>query len=149
MSPNEKEKLGRLLSNVCRMHGTKADHFLDQLGIYRGQAILLKILSKKDGMTHSEIADILEISPAATTKVIKRMEQNHYIMRKPDLKDERVSRVYIQEAGFAIINQIDKLFQQLDRIMFEGFSDNDLIKFHELLSLMRDNLQKSDHSSTE
>jgi DNA-binding MarR family transcriptional regulator len=147
MSLDEKETLGRLLSNVCRIHGTKADHFLDQVGIYRGQAFLLKILSQKDGMTHSEIAEILEISPAAATKVIKRMEQNHYIMRKPDLKDERVSRVYIQETGIAIINQIVHSFQQLDQTMFEGFTDEDLHKFSELLRRIRDNLQNSDHNS--
>jgi DNA-binding MarR family transcriptional regulator len=144
MSTDNKETLGRLLSNVCRIHGTKADHFLDQLGIFRGQAFLLKILSKQDGMTHSEIAEILEISPAAATKVIKRLEQNHYILRKPDLKDERVSRVYIQEAGIAIINQIDRSFQQLDQTMFEGFTEEDLNKFHELLMLIRNNLQNSE-----
>ncbi len=144
MSNNDKELLGRLLSNVCRIHGTKANHFFDQIGIYRGQAFLLKILSKQDGLTHSEIAEIMEISPAAATKVIKRMEQNKYILRQPDPKDERVSRVFIQEAGIAIINQIDKTFQQLNQTMFDGLSDEDLKKFHELLILIRNNLIKTE-----
>jgi predicted DNA-binding protein YlxM (UPF0122 family) len=81
MSNHEKEMLGKLLVFVCRLHGTKADRFFEQLGLYRGQAFLLRVLSKKDGLTHSEIAEILEISPAAATKVIKRMEQNHLIIR--------------------------------------------------------------------
>ncbi|MBN1535827.1 MAG: MarR family transcriptional regulator [Anaerolineales bacterium] len=149
MPVNEKEMLGRLLSNVCRIHATKADLFLDQLGIYRGQAFLLKTLSIQDGLTHSEIAEILEISPAAATKVIKRLEQYNYIVRKSDPKDERVSRVYIQKAGVAIINHIDHCFQQLNQTMFEGFSKDDLIKFQELLSLIRTNLLNSEPSPEE
>lgn len=147
MSNHEKEMLGKLLVFVCRLHGTKADRFFEQLGLYRGQAFLLRVLSKKDGLTHSEIAEILEISPAAATKVIKRMEQSHFIVRKPDKKDERVSRVFIQEAGMAIVNRADDLFVQLNQIMFEGFSEEDLIKFHELLMLIKNNLIKSEPNS--
>lgn len=149
MPKNEKEMLGRLLANVCRIHGTKANHCFDQLGIYRGQAFLLKILSDQDGLTHSEIAEIMEISPAAATKVIKRMEHNKYILRQPDPKDERLSRVYIQEAGIAIINQIDRSFQQLHQTMFEGFSQDDLTHFHELLMQIRKNLEKIDFNFNE
>jgi len=144
MHDENKEMLGRLLSGVCRIHATKADHFLDQLGIFRGQAFLLKILSKQDGLTHSEIADIMEISPAAATKIIKRMEQHKYILRKPDKNDERVSRVYIQETGIAIINHIDHSFEQLNQTMFEGFTDEDLRKFNDLLTLIRQNLSRSE-----
>lgn len=144
MTNDINETLGRLLFNVCRIQGTKADQFLDQVRIYRGQAFLLKILSQQDGLTHSEIAEIMEISPAAATKVIKRMEQNRYILRKPDKKDERVSRVFIQENGNAIIHQIDQSFHQLHQTMFDGFSEEDLLKFHDLLMLIRNNLLKSE-----
>lgn len=141
---DKREQLGKLLASVCRTNGTKADYFFKQLGIFRGQAFLLKILSEKDGLTHSEIAELLEISPAAATKVIKRMEQNNYILRKSDDRDERVSRVFIQESGVAIIKQIDQSFEQLNHAMFEGFTDDDLDKFKEFLILIRKNLNNSE-----
>ena len=67
-------KIGPLMANIGRLHATRADRFMDRIGLFRGQAFLLMILSEQDGLTHSEIADKLEISPAAATKVIKRME---------------------------------------------------------------------------
>jgi DNA-binding MarR family transcriptional regulator len=85
--------------NVCRLHHKRADQSMDQVGLYRGQAFLLMILSQHDGMTHSEIAENLEISPAAATKVIKRMEQAGYLQRQADPADERISRVYLQDKG--------------------------------------------------
>ena len=99
MPPLEFQDLGRLLVNVCRLHRTRADQLMDRIGLFSGQAILLAILSQQHGMTHSEIAEKLEISPAAATKVIKRMEQAHYVQRRADPADERVSRVYLQAQG--------------------------------------------------
>jgi DNA-binding MarR family transcriptional regulator len=79
MFPIAYQELGRLLVSVCRLHHTRADQSMDQIGLYRSQAILLMTLSQRDGMMHSEIAEQLEISPAAATKVIKRMEQAQYL----------------------------------------------------------------------
>ncbi len=113
----EEVKLGMLLANIGRLHAKRADRFMERFGLYRGQAILLKILSEKDGLTHSEIAEKLEISPAAATKVIKRMDALHYVWRQPDPTDERISRVFIQEEGAAVVQQIENTFEQIDQIL--------------------------------
>ena len=67
--------LGRLFFHVCRLRATHADQLMDQVGLYRGQARALLILSHDDGIMHSHIAEKLGISPAATSKVIKRLEE--------------------------------------------------------------------------
>ena len=115
---------------------------MDRLGLYRGQAILLMILSQEDGMTHSAIAAKLEISPAAATKVIKRMEQAGNLQRQADPDDERVSRVYLLDAGRALIAEIDSAFGVLDRVMFDGLSEPDTERFRDLLTQMQANLQR-------
>ena len=113
----EEVKLGMLLASIGRLHAKQADRFMERFGLYRGQAILLKILSEKDGLTHSEIAEKLEISPAAATKVIKRMEALNYVRRHPDPTDERISRVSLQEEGAAVVHQIENSFEQIDQIL--------------------------------
>jgi DNA-binding MarR family transcriptional regulator len=115
---------------------------MDRIGLYRGQAILLMILSHEDGMSHSEIAAKLQISPAAATKVIKRMEQAGYLQRRADPDDERVSRVYLQDKGRAVIAEIDRAFGELDRAMFDGLLESDLEQFRNLLTHMQANLQR-------
>lgn len=136
------QDLGRLLVNICRLHHTRADQSMDRIGLYRGQAFLLMILSQRDGMIHAEIAERLEISPAAATKVIKRMEQAGYLQRQPDPADERVSRVYLLDGGRALIAEIDRAFGELDRAMFEGLPEADLEQFRDLLVQMQANLQR-------
>ena len=141
MSDIAVQELGRLMVNVCRLHHTRADRAMDQIGLYRGQAFLLMTLSHQDGMTHSEISEILKISPAAATKVIKRMEQAHYVQRRADPDDERVSRVFLREKGRLLIDQIDHAFGELDRAMFDGLSEDELHQFSASLTRMLDNVQ--------
>jgi DNA-binding MarR family transcriptional regulator len=130
------------MGSVCRLHHTRADQLMERIGLYRGQAILLMILSRHDGITHSEIAEKLRISPAAATKVIKRMEGEGYVRRRADPTDERVSRVYLQDRGRALIAEIEGAFGKLDRAMFEGLPEPELVRFRDLLTQMAGNLQR-------
>jgi len=140
MSKIAYQELGRLMGSVCRLHHTRADQFMDKIGLYRGQAQLLMTLSEQDGLSHSEIAEKLEISAPAATKVIQRMEEAHYVQRRADPADERVSRVYLQAQGHALIARIRRMFGQLDQTMFEGLSEPDLERFRDLLTRMQINL---------
>jgi len=136
----EEVKFGLLLASIGRLHATLADRYLERIGLYRGQAMLLLILSHEEGLTHSEIAEKLEISPAAATKVIKRMEAMNYLQRRPDPGDERISRVYLLEEGRAIYQQIRSSFQQIDRILLEGFSPAERQQLVHLLLQVYSNL---------
>jgi len=117
--------IGRVLANIGRLQASRLDQMMDQIGLYRGQAILLMILSDQDGLTHSEIAGRLQISPAAATKVIKRLEERSFLQRRPDPSDERVSRVYILDDGKAALAQIQMVFQRINLILTDGFSSEE------------------------
>lgn len=137
------KELGKLLGYIGRLHSIRADRYMDQIGLYRGQGMLLKYVSHHDGLTHSEIAENLQISPAAVTKVIKRLEELNYLKRQADPKDERISRVFIQPEGFKVIKQIHDIFLQLDDLTFQGFSENELEQLQGYLLRMQTNLQSS------
>lgn len=141
MSNVDYQELGKLLVSVCRLHHARADQSMEGMGLYRGQAHLLMVVARQDGMTHSEVAAALRISPAATTKVIKRMEEQGYVQRQADAADERVSRVYLQEKGRALVAQIGAAFARLDRAMLDGVSEPELQRLRELLMQMHANLE--------
>jgi DNA-binding MarR family transcriptional regulator len=136
-------ELGKLIFGIGRLHSTRADQLMDQIGLFRGQGMLLKFLSRHDGLTHSEIAEKLAISPAAVTKVIKRLEEQNYLKRQPDPKDERVSRVFMQPEGQKKIEEIHRIFQELDNTTFQNFSEEELEHMHGYMQRMQENLQNN------
>jgi MarR family transcriptional regulator, organic hydroperoxide resistance regulator len=113
------------MANIGRMHAKRADRFMERFGLFRGQAILLKVLFERDGLTHSEIAEKLEISPAAGTKVIKRMESLNYVRRSPDPTDERISRVFLLPEGAAVVHQIENAFDQIDQVLLSQLNSDE------------------------
>lgn len=133
-------KIGGLMANIGRLHSKRAHQIMEQVGLYRGQAFLLMILSRQDGLTHSEIAEKLEISPAAATKVIKRMEALHYVQRRPDPMDERVSRVFLEEEGQALNQQIRHAFDQIDQVLVSNLTPEEQSTLVALLMKMYHNL---------
>jgi DNA-binding MarR family transcriptional regulator len=132
--------IGRLLFHVCRLRGTHAAQLMEQFGLFRGQARVLLILSHDNGIMHSHIAEKLAISPAATTKVIKRLETLEYLERRPDPDDERVSRVYLLPKGRELIDKIHQAFTQLDEVSFRGIPSEDLETFGRCLFQIQSNL---------
>jgi DNA-binding MarR family transcriptional regulator len=134
--------IGRLLANLCRLQATRVDQVMDQIGLYRGQGILLVILAEQDGLTHSAIAAKLRISPSAATKVIKRLEKLSYLRRQPDPADERLSRVFLQDEGRAVIDQIHAAFGMINRVMMEGVTPEEQGQLRDLLGRVQANLGK-------
>lgn len=145
MTDPENMPLGRLLANLGRQHAMCIDQLMEQVGLYRGQAFLLLTLAEGDGLqtlfTHSEIAEKLRISPAAASKVIKRMESLGYVQRDPDPLDERVSRVTLLEGGRAKLDDIHAVFQTINLRMVGGFTTEEQAELREFLLRMYNNLQ--------
>ncbi|HAF63042.1 MAG TPA: MarR family transcriptional regulator [Anaerolineaceae bacterium] len=141
--PHEQNPAGKMFPYVSRAIKNSADLMLEKSGLHHGQARLLMILSHADGMSHSKIARDLHISPAAATKVIKRMEQQGYVQRRSDPTDERISRVYLKEEGLILVQKIHATFDRLESIMFRGFSDDELVVLETLLTRIYDNLQEN------
>lgn len=142
MSTTPSQELGQLFVAVARLHRTRADQIMGGIGLFSGQAFLLNILAGEDGITHTEVSKKLQISPAAATKVIKRMEEGGYLSREADPNDERVSRVYLQDKGRAVHSEIDAAFRRLDEVTYDGFAEADLRRFRDFLARMWDNLSR-------
>ncbi len=98
-----------LLRQVGKAHSNKVNKILDKYNMHKGQPMLLKLLSKEDGIPQSTLSKELVITPATVSAMVKRMEKAGFVERKRDAVDERVSNVYLTDAGRAMGNQLSDL----------------------------------------
>ena len=103
---------------VIRMHYYRTHVLLDKIGMYPGQPPMLFMLNKKDGQSQKELAETLNLKPATITVMLKRMESANIVLRKPDLKDQRISRVYLTKEG-------KKLCEEAVHVMKENLSQSE------------------------
>ena len=139
----EPQHLDYLLAQVSRLHHHRAHELLDKIGLFRGQPHVIDLLHERDGLTHSELAAQLEVTPATVTKTIQRMEKAGFLQRKPDVNDQRVSRVYLTKAGRAVHSDLQAFQQQMESDSVRGFSEEEQAVMRGFLLRLRDNLTQA------
>jgi DNA-binding MarR family transcriptional regulator len=142
----ETETLGQLLSQICRLNHVRMHALLDEIGLYRGQPHVLRALWEQEGLTHSRLAHTLHRSAATMTNMIKRMEKAGFVERRPDPADERVSRVYLTDAGRAIQDRVQQVWREAEAQAFAGFSEQERAQLQQIFAQVRDNLLRDDRS---
>jgi DNA-binding MarR family transcriptional regulator len=134
------ETTGYLLSQICRLKHVRSHAFLGEIGLCRGQPFVLRALWEKEGMTHSELAEQLRVQPATITNMLKRMEKAGLVERRHDAEDQRVSRVYLTDAGRNIRDAVERVWSELEEQTFAGFSSKECVLLHSFLLRIRENL---------
>lgn len=94
------EEFGWLQRDVFRLLQRAWDRHLraSGTGITVPQSRVFAALRQRDGLTQTEIADLVMMEKAPLGRVIDRMEEQGLVTRRPDPADRRVRRVYLTAA---------------------------------------------------
>ena len=137
------DSLDALLAQICHLHYCRAQQLFEAIGLYRGQPRVLDALWEQDGLTHTELAERLQVTQATITKMLQRMEKAGLLRRKPDAEDLRVSRVFLTETGRGVQAEIQAAWQQSEQETFARFSPEERILLRRFLLDIRENLLRA------
>ena len=70
----------------------------------------------------------------------RTMEKAGFVVRRPDAEDQRISRVYLADAGRTIRAGVEQVWRTLDAETFAGFDPPEQMLIRRLLERMRNNL---------
>lgn len=131
----------KLVREVNRLHFTMFHQVSNKFGLGKGQPPVLKYLSVNDGCKQSEIARMEHLTAATVTVMLQTMEKNGLIERKTDENDLRIMRVYITDKGREMLKNCDETIENMEKAIYEDFSDKELEEFGRLLEKKRDRLK--------
>ncbi|MFD0682185.1 MULTISPECIES: MarR family winged helix-turn-helix transcriptional regulator [unclassified Paenibacillus] len=143
MDTHTSDSLHSVFMRVLRTHRHTMHSLLQDQEVYPGQPPLLFALSKQDGQSQKELAERLHIKPATLTVMLNRTEKNGLVERKPDDKDQRISRVYLTDKGREAHEEVRNAFKIMEAQCFENFTVEDQELLRKLLLQMYDNLKKN------
>jgi DNA-binding MarR family transcriptional regulator len=95
MDPDDDGYIGYMLSDVARLMRTVFDRRVRDLGLTRGQWLVLSRLYRRPGASQTELADMLEIDRASAGRMIDRMERGGWVERRADPADRRINRLFL------------------------------------------------------
>jgi len=128
---------------IDRLHHNLLEKQVNKSGMHRGQHGILLYLHKQGGaFTQKEIADYFDISTAAVTNMLKKLEAAEYVAKVNDKNDLRRNKIIITEKGEELLGRTKQLVDKIDGKMFEDFSGEELETFSKCLDKIFANLEK-------
>ena len=138
---------GFILNDVARLMRTTFDRRVKALGLTRSQWWVLNHLFRNDGVTQSELADILEVEKATLGRLLDRMEQKGWVRREGHSGDRRAKRVCLTEEVEPAIKTMRSAAAEMRRDALSGLSASQQEQFVDALLAIKGNLSKQDNGA--
>ncbi len=142
MSESRLSEAINMMIKTDHMHKAMIDCRVRSLGIHRTQHRILMHLAKYDKLpSQKELAEHLDVTPAAITSALKKIENGGYVERTLG-HDNRFNELCITEKGRELVKQTREIFSEADASMFEGFSNEELDTYISCLEKLQANIRK-------
>jgi DNA-binding MarR family transcriptional regulator len=86
------------------------------------------------------------LAKTTLTSMLDRMESSGYIQRTYDKADRRQIRILLTDKAKALSNKYESVSEEMSRLFYEGFSDEEILTFEETLKRVLNNLTKENIS---
>ena len=132
-SPHEERSLGKQISHISRNIRWMIQRDLETIGVGSGQHFFLHLIQRHPGITQNEVSRITDIDKATAAKGLAKLEQRGYLRRIPDQDDRRIRRLYLSEAGEAVMPQIEAALRRVTEVCSADLSSEELEELFGLL----------------
>lgn len=151
MERTAQQEAEKKFREVHHLHRRVVEKLLEQTGVCRSQHMTLMYLSHHAGCAQTEIAQALQVSNAAVTANLKRLEAVGLIERTVDSQDNRRHQLRITPKGAAVVAQSHEIFDSINHGMFQTLTNAELESFRCCLDKIDAQLRKmeSKHENNE
>lgn len=112
-------------------------------GIAHSQAMVLRELSTDDGLAQRELAARMRVAPPTVTVMLQKMERAGLIERRPDATDQRITRVFVTDAGRALQATFHEYFSAMVETAMGSLTEAEQLELARLLTVLGDSFSAS------
>lgn len=144
-----KRGIKMIKKNDLTMHIRKTDRWIRKnvekrvvvTGLFPEQHRLLMNLSKNPDYSQCQLAKCLEVSPAAVTVSMKKLEKQGLVTKHMSKEDNRYNHVELTASGKEIVKQSIQIFDEIENAAALGFTEEEKEQFRSYLERIRENLK--------
>src|SRR5262245_23774244 len=146
----EPEKsLGSLVNDLARQFKITFDRQAVGLGLTRPQWQLLLHLHRRDGMTQTQLAAVLELSVPTVGNLVHRLVAHGWIEIRIDPTHRLNKYLHLRPNARPALREVHKLARKVDAQATGGMSAAEIAQLVALLSRMKRNLDAIRRSGTQ
>jgi DNA-binding MarR family transcriptional regulator len=136
-----------LLYDAARLLRRNFDRRARAIGLTRARWSVLAHLARHEGVTQTEMAEILDIQPITLVRLLDHLEAAGLVERRPDPADRRVWTLYLTPEAHPLLDSIRALAAETREEALEGVSPELRHHLIEGLWTVRANLSDKEQAS--
>src|SRR5262245_56708856 len=126
MNPTSESSLFYLLHDAQRHLRKHFDRRATRLELTRAQWRALKAISRQEGLSHTDLAEYLDLEPIPVGRVIDRLEKTGFVERRADPGDRRRWRLHLTAKANAVVDEMEVIAGELRDDALRGIPREDL-----------------------
>ena len=135
---------GFLINDVGRLLRRNFNRRVQALGLTQAQWRAVAYLSRNEGVTQVELADLLEIQPITLTRLLDRMEAAGWVQRRNHPLDRRAVQLYLTPKSEPILEQMQEFATETIAVAVTGLPAATQKQLVEYLQHMKRNLSAAE-----
>ena len=132
------------MHDIARRSRYRFDARARSRGITRAQWRVLIMLSRVDGPTQSDLAEMLDVERITLCRMVDRLAEANMVERRADPSDRRVWRIHLTERAMPVVDELITIANEMEEDMLEPLSPEQRALLTSLLSTVRDHMRESD-----
>ncbi|MFV0349708.1 MAG: MarR family winged helix-turn-helix transcriptional regulator [Halodesulfovibrio sp.] len=134
-----RSKLGLTLSEISRELRTVIDTRFKDHGVSNARWQVLWVLEELgEPVSQKRIANLLGIESPTLVRMLDRLEEDGLVRRQPSADDRRVKLVELCPKAQPLLEDMHDTIVQFDQELYADFTEEELIRTHEILLRLRD-----------
>jgi MarR family transcriptional regulator for hemolysin len=138
--PLPERNFGFLVHDVARLMRVAYDRRARALGLTRSQWWVLNHLYFNEGITQSELADVLDVEKPTLGRLLDRLEAKGWVERRADPNDRRAKRVCLTGEVQELMRALRTIARDLRLDAMDGVDEAERQRFVDTLLVIKANL---------
>ncbi len=138
----ESENLGKLVAILYRQSVIYYNRRLKSLGITAGDMAFLIYLRDHPGFAQEDMAEAMGLNKSTVTRGLRHLAGRGLIRREGDQLDRRKRHVFLSEAGWDLMPQLERCALDWDLLLSRHMAGGSLEEVKKLLAHMVSNTTK-------
>ena len=141
--PTREENLPILINDAGLLYRRFFNRQVKELGLTAAQWEVLSYIYRRQGLTQTELADLLATGKSPLGKKLDSLEAKGMVERKSDDTDRRVKRIYMTNKLGPLEDELREAVDNMVLLAAEGISNPDLDQIRSWLRIMISNLSSA------
>ena len=133
--------LGTLIHDVAHLLRLDIDMRLEAHNLTRVKWLALGVIHRNPPLAQAELAAKLELGAATVGRLVDRLVERGFVLRKKDPEDRRTNRLYLTSSAIELLEELDGTVLELQNDTLHSLSAKEVRGLNSGLLKLKENLK--------